>query len=134
MELSNKGATIFDKLCHTIYGAEVPKWKQGISCGKCGHELTAYYCESRLYVVECDHCGVKCLVVAKNPEQACYKTMAYQVKPVQHISEEREAVFWDSVPVCEPPIYVGTPIDCDFKKAVCGMELPCCGTDGRDLE
>lgn len=84
-------------------------------------------------MVECEHCGVKCLVRAGSPAQACYKTMAYPVKSVERIGD-CDAVFWDHVPIDEPPIYVGSTADCDFHKgAVCGMELPCCGTDGREL-
>lgn len=72
MKLSNKGANILDQLCHTIHQQDFPPLKSGISCGKCGHELKTYYCEDRLYMVECEHCGVKCLVEAGNPAQACY--------------------------------------------------------------
>lgn len=140
MKLSNKGATKFDHLCHTIIGAENDGFdylarNTGISCGKCGRELKTCYCEKRLYVVECEHCGVKCLVEAGNPAQACYKTMAYPVKPVEEIDEDHEAVFWSSVPICDPPDYQGSVIDTNFPdNMVCGMEIPCCGTDGRELE
>lgn len=134
MKLSDKGANILDQLCHTIYQQDFPPLKSGISCGKCGHELKTYYCEERLYIVECEHCGVKCLVQAGSPAQACYKTMAYPVGSVEDIAE-CEAVFWDHIPIDDPPIYVGSTADCDFpKNAVCGMELPCCGTDGMELE
>lgn len=139
MKLSNTGNTKFDSLCHTIFqaaGGEIDykEGKTGISCGKCGHELKTYYCEERLYVVECEHCGVKCLVEAGSPAQACYKTMAYQVKPVEQIDEDREAVFWSFAPICEPPDYQGSVIDTNFPDdIVCGMELPCRGTDGREL-
>lgn len=86
-------------------------------------------------MVECEHCGVKCLVEAGNPAQACYKTMAYPVKPVEEIDEDHEAVFWSSVPICDPPDYQGSVIDTNFPdNMVCGMEIPCCGTDGRELE
>ena len=47
----------------------------------------------------------------------------------------REAVFWSSVPICDAPGYQGSVIDANFPEdIVCGMELPCCGTDGSDLE
>lgn len=140
MKLSKRGSTKFDNLCHTIMGAENDGFDYlakhtGISCGKCGHELKTYYCEERLYIVECEHCGVKCLVEAGCPAQACYKTMAYPVKPVEQIDEDREAVFWSSVPICDAPDYQGSVIDANFPEdIVCGMELPCCGTDGSDLE
>lgn len=138
MKLSKKGNTKFDNFCHTIMGAENDGFdylarSRKISCGKCGHELKTYYCEERLYMVECENCGVKCLVEAGSPVQACYKTMAYPVGAVEDIAE-CEAVFWDHIPIDDPPIYVGNTADCDFpKNAVCGMELPCCGTDGREL-
>lgn len=139
MKLSNTGNAKFDSLCHTIFradggGIDYKEGKNGISCGKCGHELKTYYCEERLYVVECEHCGVKCLVQAGSPAQACYKTMAYPVVPVEQIDEDREAVFWSSVPICEPPAYQGSVIDANFPDdMVCGMELPCLGTDGGEL-
>lgn len=86
-------------------------------------------------MVECEHCGVKCLVEAGSPAQACYKTMAYPVKPVEQIDEDREAVFWSSVPICDAPDYQGSVIDANFPDDMaCGMELPCCGTDGRELK
>lgn len=139
MKLSNKGTTKFDHLCHTIFGADgnsvdYAQRGTGIVCGKCGHDLKVCYCEDRLYMVECECCDVKCLVEAANPAQACYKTMAYPVEPVEHIGD-CDAVFWSHVPIDEPPIYVGNTADCDFpREAMCGMELPCCGTDGRELE
>lgn len=95
MQRSNKGATLFDQMFHTVNdifksrnnGHNYLERKTGISCGKCGHKLKTYYCEERLYVVECEHCGVKCLVEARNPEQACYKTMAYPVERVEDMGE-----------------------------------------------
>lgn len=138
MKLSKKGGTKFDNFCHAIMGAENDGFdylarNTGISCGKCGNELKTSYCEERLYMVECDHCGVKCLVEAGNPEQACYKTMAYPVESVDVFGVET-CVFWNSVPIREPPCYIGSTIDTDFPEdIVCGMELPCCGTDGREL-
>lgn len=84
-------------------------------------------------MVECESCGVKCLVQAGSPVQACYKTMAYPVGAVEDVAD-CEAVFWDHVPIEDYPIYVGSTADCGFpKEAMCGMELPCCGTDGREL-
>lgn len=84
MKLSKKGAIKFDSLCHTVFqangsGRDYYKHRTGISCGKCGHKLETTYCEERLYMVECERCGVKCLVQAGSPAQACYKTMAYPV-------------------------------------------------------
>lgn len=138
MKLSKKGGTKFDNFCHAIMGAENDGFdylarNTGISCGKCGHELKTSYCEERLYMVECERCGVKCLVQAGSPAQACYKTMAYPVESVDVFGVET-CVFWNSVPIREPPCYIGSTIDTDFPEdIVCGMELPCCGTDGREL-
>lgn len=135
MQRSKKGATKFDRLCHTLYARYSSTRGAGISCGKCGHKLKTYYCEERLYVVECEHCGVKCLVEARTPDQACYKTMAYPVERVEDMGEGQEAVFWNAVPICEPPTYQGSIIDANFpSKMVCGMELPCPATDGTDCE
>lgn len=143
MQRSNKGETLFDQMCHTVNdifksknnGHDYLAKETKISCGKCGHKLKTYYCEERLYVVECEHCGVKCLVEASNPEQACYKTMAYPVEQVEDMGEEQEAVFWNAVPICEPPAYQGSVIDANFPDdMVCGMALPCPATDGTDCE
>lgn len=142
MQRSNKGATLFDQMCHTVNdifksknnGHDYLAKETKISCGKCGHKLKTYYCEERLYVVECEQCGVKCLVEARNPDQACYLTMAYPVESVDTFGEEL-GVFWNSTPINEPPVYVGSVIDCDFPEGVvCGMELPCPATDGTDCE
>lgn len=141
MQRSNKGATLFDQMCHTVNdifksknnGHDYLARKTKLSCGKCGHELKTYYCEERLYVVECEYCNVKCLVEARNPDQACYKTMAYPVERVEDMGEEQEAVFWSSTPICEPPAYQGSVIDTSFPDdMVCGMELPFPATDGTD--
>lgn len=132
-----KGVTEFDKLCHRVFsargnGANYLSWETGVKCGNCGHELEAYYCESRLYVVECHHCKAKALVMAGSPEQAAYQTFGHAVYPVEEIGED-VAVFFDHVPIDEPPVYVGSVIDRDFPKdVVCGMYLPCPGTDGKE--
>lgn len=140
MNMIDKGRTKFDRMCHTIMNAE----NNGIEyfsketiilCGKCGHRLKTYYCEEQLYVVECEHCEVKCLVEAENPGQACYKTMAYPVEPIKYINEDREAVFWSSVPIDGQPDYEGSVIDASLPdNIVCGMELPFCGTDGSEIK
>lgn len=72
------GATRFDKICHSIFGEFVPHndSASGIACGKCGQELLTYYCEERLYLVECRCCGIKALALAKSQKEACYKTFA----------------------------------------------------------
>ena len=60
------GATKFDKRCHKLfeangYGTDYLSRGTGVSCG-CGHKLVAYYCEDRLYLVECARCEKKALV------------------------------------------------------------------------
>lgn len=141
MQTSDKGNTLFDRMCHTVNdvfksknnGHDYLTRKSKISCGKCGHELKTYYCEEQLYVVECEHCGVKCLVEARSPEQACYKTMAYPIESIEDIAEEDLAVFFDNVPINDPPIYVGGILDCDLPENVaCGMAIPFPGTLGAE--
>lgn len=116
-----KGATKFDKLCHKVFsadgeGGDFRGNSTGIQCGRCGRELFNYYCENRLYVIECRSCNVRALVKANAPEEAAYSTLAH-------------------TPIDEPPVYVGSTIDCNFPDdVVCGMYLPCPGTDGAELE
>ena len=43
--------------------------------GHCGRELWAYYCEERLFLVECIECSVKALVEARNPKEAAYMSL-----------------------------------------------------------
>ncbi len=131
-----KGATRFDKLCHSVFsangnGTNYLSRGTNVQCGRCGYELEAYYCESRLYVVECHRCRVKALVMAGSPKQAAYMTFGHAVYPLEEMGEDL-AVFFDHVPIDEPPVYVGSTIDCDFPEdVVCGMYLPCPGTDGE---
>ena len=73
------GATKFDNLCHKVFtardnGIDFLSRKTGISCNHCGNELVAYYCESRLYMVQCRHCKTRAVVMAKSREEAAYKT------------------------------------------------------------
>lgn len=137
MRPEEKGATRFDKLCHQVFaangnGTDFRGRETGVKCGYCGHELEAYYCESRLYLVECYHCKVRALVEAGSPAKAAYKTFGHAVYPVDEIYEG-EAVFFHHVPIDEPPTYVGSVNDCDFPEdVVCGMYLPCPGTDGSE--
>ena len=133
-----KGATNFDKLCHKIFsakgnGTDILSRGTGISCGYCGHELEAYYCESRLYVVECSSCKTMALTMAGSPLQAAYKTFGHAIYPLDEMGEET-AVFFSHAPIDGPPYYVGSVIDCDFpeNEVVCGMYLPCPGTDGKE--
>lgn len=134
-----KGATEFDKLCHKVFaakgnGADFLSRDTSVSCGYCGCELSAYYCESRLFAVECSCCKTRALVMANSPQQAAYKTFGHALYPAGEMGEDL-AVFFDHVPIDEPPVYVGSTIDCDFPDdVVCGMYLPCVGTDGRELE
>ena len=47
---------------------------------------------------------------------------------------EDEAVFWDQLPIQDPLVYSGSTIDCDFPDdLVCGMYLPCPGTNGKEF-
>ena len=73
------GATEFDKLCHNLFaardnGVDFHSRNTGVSCGRCGHELVAYYCESRLYMVQCRHCKKRALVMAQSRTEAAEKT------------------------------------------------------------
>lgn len=132
-----KGATAFDKLCHRIFeaksnGLDYMSRSTGVQCGCCGYELYAYYCESRLFLVECDVCGTKALAQARSPKDAAYKTFGHAVYPLDEMGEDT-AVFFRHTPIDEPPVYVGSTIDSDFPDdVVCGMYLPCPGTDGNE--
>ena len=137
--MMSHGATKFDKLCHKVLGAngngsDYLSRETGVSCGYCGHELEAYYCEDRLYMVECRRCKTKAMVMAGSPSEAAYKTFGHPVYPVEEMGEDN-AVFFGRVPIDEPPVYVGSVIDTRFPDGdvVCGMYLPCPGTDGREL-
>ena len=44
-------------------------------CGRCGRELWVYYCEERLFLVECVECSVKALAEARNPTDAAYMSL-----------------------------------------------------------
>lgn len=136
--MTRKGATKFDNLCHQIFsangnGTDYLGRESGIRCGHCGHELGTYYCESRLYLVECRHCKIKALVEARSPSEAAYRTFGHALYKAEEM-DEGLAVFFDHIPIDEPPIYVGTTIDCDFpENAAYGMYVPCLGTDGKEL-
>lgn len=133
------GASEFDKMCHKVFnasgnGMDYFSRKTGVCCGDCGHELESYYCEDRLYIVECLRCKKKALVMAGSPAEAAYKTFGHAVYPVDEMGEE-EAVFFDSLPIVDPPVYVGSVIDTDFPDdVVCGMYLPYPGTDGKEIK
>lgn len=135
-----KGATEFDKLCHKVFaangnGTDFLRRKTGVRCGACGLELFAYYCENRLYMVECGNCKTRALVMAGSPKDAAYRTFGHAIYPIDEMCEE-EAVFFHHTPIDEPPYYVGSIIDCDFPAddVVCGMYLPCPGTDEMENE
>lgn len=75
-----KGATPFDKACHRIYaesgnGLNYLSRNVGVRCIHCGNELETYYCEERLYLVECCHCKMKILVMADNRRDAAYRSI-----------------------------------------------------------
>lgn len=131
-----KGATDFDKLCHKVFDANAKNYRArfcGVKCG-CGHSLEVYYCESQLFLVECCRCETKALVRARSPKDAAYKTFGHEVLQVDDMDEDC-AVFFSHTPIDEPPVYVGSTTDCNFPDdVVCGMYLPCPGTDGRELE
>lgn len=134
--MRTKGASEFDKLCHKVFDAAAKSCRAretGIRCG-CGHELEVYYCEDRLYLVECFACETKALVKARSREDAAYRTFGHEVLPVDDMGEDC-AVFFSHTPIDEPPVYVGSTIDGNFPDdVVCGMYLPCPGTDGGELE
>lgn len=136
--MMEKGATKFDQMCHRVFaangnGTNYMSRRTGVKCGYCGYELEAYYCESRLYMVECHHCKIKAITMAGNQAEAAYKTFGHAVYPLEDMGEE-EAVFFSHVPIDEPPAYVGSVIDCNFPDdVVCGMYLPCPGTDGKEI-
>lgn len=135
-----KGATNFDQLCHKIFaansnGTDFLSRPTGVKCGYCGRELEAYYCESRLYLVECHRCKTRALVMAGSPKEAAYKTFGHAIYPADEMGEEC-AVFFSHTPIDDPPVYVGSVIDSFFPEdeVACGMYLPCPGTDGEEYE
>jgi hypothetical protein len=80
-----KGAFNFDELCHQVFdgkndGTNYLAWETDICCGRCGHKLHVYYCEERLYLIECAVCGTKALTKAGNVVFAAYKTLAHMPK------------------------------------------------------
>ena len=80
-----KGASNFDKLCHQVYNADgngrdyIGK-ATGVTCRLCKSPLYAYYCEERLYLIECKTCKMKALVRAENPQAASCRTFGIEVK------------------------------------------------------
>lgn len=134
---SEKGTTAFDKECHSIFdaknnGEDYLVRETGQQCGICGHTLKVYYCEESLYLVECECCEIKALVKAPSPSLAASRTLAHEIYPVDDMNEDI-AVFFDHVPIDEPPCYVGSTIDCDFPdNARYGMYLTCPATDGSE--
>lgn len=137
--LNAAGCSDFDKLCHSVFtangnGEDYLEWGTGVQCGDCGRELQAYYCEERLYLVHCPRCKKLALVKAGSPTQAAYMTFGNAIYPIEEMGEDC-AVFFSHVPIDEPPCYVGSTIDCDFPDGVvCGMYLPCPGTDGSEID
>lgn len=77
-----KGASNFDKLCHQVFdgkndGTNYLARETDICCGRCGHKLRVYYCEERLYLIECAVCGTKALTKAEDVVFAAHKTLAH---------------------------------------------------------
>lgn len=74
------GATKFDNLCHKVFTArdnsvDFLSRETGVKCGHCGNALVAYYCESRLYMVQCRHCKIRAVVMANSRKEAAEKTL-----------------------------------------------------------
>ena len=81
--MMEKGATKFDKLCHRVFGASGNGYDYlsrgtGVSCRRCGGEIQYYYCEERLYMVDCPYCSTKALVMARSAEEAACKTFGHK--------------------------------------------------------
>lgn len=74
------GASNFDKMCHQVFGTNIISRDANAVCRYCGTPTRAYYCEERLYLVECETCKMKALVKARNPQEAAYKTFAKEVE------------------------------------------------------
>lgn len=77
--MAKPGATEFDNLCHKLFaardnGVDFLSRATGVSCGRCGNELVAYYCESLLYMVQCRHCKTRAVVMANSRKEAACKT------------------------------------------------------------
>lgn len=90
--MREKGATQFDKLCHRIFDMNCKDYRareSGLRC-RCGHELEVYYCEERLFLVECAGCETKALVKAGNAREAAYRTFAHEVLSVEDMDCERD--------------------------------------------
>lgn len=73
------GVTTFDNLCHKVFATrdnsvDFLSRGTGVKCGHCGNELVAYYCESRLYMVQCRRCKTRALVMANSRKKAAEKT------------------------------------------------------------
>lgn len=132
------GASRYDKLCHSVFGGkgngkDFLTRGTNIHCGSCGGHLSTYYCEEGLYLVDCERCKKRALVKAKNPRDAAYKTFAHEIIPIDEMGEEN-AVFFGTIPIVDPPYYVGSTIDEDFPDGLkCEMYLPCPGTSFPDM-
>lgn len=105
------GATRYDKLCHSVFGGkgngrDFLARDTHIHCGSCGRYLSTYYCEEGLFLVVCERCEKRALVKAKNPRDAAYKTFAHEIIPIDEMGEEN-AVFFGTMPIVDPPYYVG---------------------------
>lgn len=107
----------------------LPMCEIKISCAHCGHHLKIYAYEQGSFVVECENCSVQAITKANTPQEAAYKSLAFEVKKPDDMSL-RTSVFWDETPIVEEPCYVGSVADQNFpENIVCGMALPVPGTD-----
>lgn len=107
----------------------LPMCEIKISCAHCGHHLKIYAYEQGSFVVECENCSVQAIAKANTPQEAAYKSLAFEVKKPDDMSL-RTSVFWDETPIVEEPCYVGSVADQNFpENIVCGMTLPVPGTD-----
>ena len=72
--------TDFDRRAHYIYTTAMSiiffRGKiEDVACKRCRKPLQAYYCEDRLYLVRCFHCGTMALAKAENPKEAALMTL-----------------------------------------------------------
>ena len=79
------GASNFGKLCHQFYHADGNRRDYsgkatGVTCRLCKSPLYAFYCEERLYLVECKTCKMKAVGRAENPQTAAYRAFGIEVK------------------------------------------------------
>ena len=69
-----------DKAAHQIYAfaMDSKNMQNGNTdrlCYHCKGHIKVYYCENKLYLVRCIHCGIAALVQASSPNEAVCKTI-----------------------------------------------------------